>query len=94
MNNSNSHTYYDFQTTIETSNKNTNERIDLIEIYFKQVLKDNTNFKKQQNILEINQNKVYEFIKWYINIPLYKFIWWKITNTNIYNKWELTLNNK
>lgn len=94
MSTTKSHTYYDFQTTIETSNKNTNERLDLIEIYFKQVLKDNTNFKKQLNKLELNQTQSDNFINWYLTIPLYKIIWWKITNANIYNKWELTLTNK
>ena len=91
MSTTKSHTYYDFQTTIETSNKNTNERLDLIEIYFKQVLKDNTEFRKNLKELKERLDESDGYVDWYFKTPIYKLFWYKLCNKNI---WEIYLKQK
>ncbi len=91
--NTESNSYYDFQTRINTANKSTNERIDLMEVYFNQVLKNNTEFKEKLKQLENNNKDINNFLEWYINLPIYKIIWYKIRHKNFYNHLKL-INNK
>ena len=79
-----SHSYYDFQNIINTSNKKINERVDLMEVYFNQMLKDNTFFRKQLKELEEKLNDSGYYINWYMKLPLYKLIWYKICKKNFY----------
>lgn len=78
-----SHSYYDFQNIINTSNKLSNERMDLLEIYLRQVLKDNTEFRN--NIKNVKQQikESSNYIDWYFRLPFYKLFWYKICNKNI-----------
>ena len=86
-----SHSYYDFQNIINTSNKSANDRIDLIEVYFKQVLKDNTEFRKNLKELKERLDESDSYVDWYFKIPFYKLIWYKLCNKNI---WEIYLKQK
>lgn len=78
-----SHSYYDFQNTINTSNKAVNERLDLLEIYFREVLKNNTLFKKSLDNLCKENKDLEDYINWYNQLPLYKLISYKIINKDI-----------
>lgn len=78
-----SHSYYDFQNMINTSNKAVNERLDLLEIYFKEVLKNNTLFKKSLDNLSKENKDLEDYINWYNRLPLYKLISYKIINKDI-----------
>ncbi len=79
-----SHSYYDFQNIINTSNKEINERVNLMEVYFNQMLKDNTFFRKQLKELEEKLNDSDYYINWYMKLPLYKLIWYRICKKNFY----------
>lgn len=79
-----SHTYYDFQNTINTSNKLVSERIDLLEVYLKQALKDNTFFRKQLKELEERLDESDNYVDWYFKVPIYKLVWYRICKKNIF----------
>ena len=86
-----SHSYYDFQNIINTSNKKANDRIDLLEIYFNQALKDNNSLKKEIKELQERLDESDDYIDWYFKIPFYKLIWYRILKKNMF---EIYINQK
>ena len=78
--------YVDFKDTILNETKTLQNRIDFLEIYEKQMLKELSDLSKKVNY---NTQKIDDYIKeiedffaWYYSQNIFKKIWWNICKLN------------
>ena len=78
--------YVDFKDTILNEAKTLQNRIDFLEIYEKQMLKELSDLSKKvnYNTLKIDDyiKETEDFFVWYYSQSIFKKIWWNICKLN------------